>query len=154
MVSLVREDGRADFHDYAGRIERALRHLNNHPDIGSENKERLLRYLEHLEDEGLSLARRVTQLVRLTLIAETLAKDFDSASREDLQRLIRRLKERMAKANGQSPARTLSERSLEDYQNTVKKFWRWLKAPPSGDVDGYWNPPETAWMKRIPLQNT
>jgi len=149
MVSIVYEDGRADIHDYLRRMERALRHLNNHPDVGSENKERLLRYLEHLEDEGLSLARRVTQLVRLTLVAETLAKDFDSATREDLQRLIRRLKERKARANGQSPTRTLSERSLEDYQNTVKKFWRWLKAPPSGDVDGYWNPAETAWMKRI-----
>jgi len=36
-----------------------------------------------------------------------------------------------------------------DYQNTIKKFWRWLKAPPSEEPDFSWNPPETAWMKRI-----
>jgi len=86
----------------------------------------------------------------LTLIAETLAKDFDSAVREDLQQLVRKLKDRKtARASKQSTGRTLSARSLEDYQNTIKKFWRWLKAPLDEEADPHWNPPETAWMKRV-----
>jgi len=70
MMSMVRSNGKVDVHDYAGRMERALNHLKNHQGISECNKRKLLEYLEHLEDEGLSLARRVTHLVRLTRIAK------------------------------------------------------------------------------------
>ncbi len=150
MVSVVGKNGKINIYDYARRMEQALRHLDRHQGISEENKGKLLDYLEHLEDEGLSLARRVTHLVRLTRIAETLAMNFDSATKEDMRLLMRRLKIRKAvSANNVDQNRELSDRSVEDYQNTVKKFWRWLKAPPNEESDSYWNPPETAWMKRV-----
>ena len=149
MVSVLRNE-KVDIHDYPRRMERALRHLRNHREISEQNKRKLLAYLDYLEDEGLSLARRVTQLVRLTRIAETLRKDFDSATEEDMRTLIRRLK--TSKKANRDGREELSDRSLEDYQNTVKKFWRWLKAPLGKEPDPSWNPPETAWMKRIKLE--
>jgi len=93
MVSVLRNE-KVDVHDYPRRMERALRHLKNHREIGEGNKRKLLGYLNCLEDEGLSLARRVTQLVRLTRIAEMLGKDFNSATAEDMRTLVRRLKTR------------------------------------------------------------
>jgi len=140
MVLEVDNGERPDIHEYNRRMGRALRRLNDHPGISGENKRRLLEYLECLEDEGLSLARRVTHLVRLTRVAELLNGDFESAGEGELRLLMRRLRE----------SGSLSDRSLEDYQNTVKRFWRWLKPPPPGWAVGeHWNPPETAWMRSV-----
>jgi hypothetical protein len=132
-------------------MERALRHLENHQTISETNKRIILQYLTHLEDEDLSLARRVTHLVRLTRIAETLKKDFESAREEDVRLLIRNLRTRKI-APTNRPNHELSQRSIGDYQNTVKKFWRWLKAQPSRETDATWNPPETAWMKTVTFE--
>ena len=77
MVSELSK-GKVDIHDYPCRMERALRHLKRHQGISECNKRKLLEYLECLEDEGLTLERRVTQLVRLTRIAETRAKNLDT----------------------------------------------------------------------------
>jgi hypothetical protein len=79
MVLEVDNGERPDIHEYNRRMGRALKRLNDHPGISEENKRRLLEYLECLEDEGLSLARRVTHLVRLTRVAELLNGDFESA---------------------------------------------------------------------------
>ncbi len=141
-------NGKVDIHHYPRRMERALSHLKRHQTISEHNKRKLLEYLEYLEDEGLTLARRVTHLVRLTRITETLGKDFDSATEEDMRMLMRRLKIRKT-TNSANASEELSERSVGDYQNTIKKFWRWLKAPPGREVESSWNPPETAWMKRV-----
>jgi len=121
MVSTLRNE-KVDIHDYPRRMERALRHLKRHQGISDYNKRKLLDYLDHLEDEGLTLARRVTHLVRLTRIAETLRKDFDSATQEDMRILTRRLKIRKTTNSGNA-SEELSERSIGDYQNTIKKFW-------------------------------
>jgi len=67
---MVRGSEKVDVHDHAGRMGRALRHLRNHQGISESSKRKLLEYLEHPEDEGLSLARHVTHLVRLTRIAK------------------------------------------------------------------------------------
>jgi len=72
MVSMLTTQERIDVHNYPRRMERALRHLETHQTISETNKRRILQYLAHLEDEGLSLARRVAHLVRLARIAETL----------------------------------------------------------------------------------
>lgn len=78
---IVGKNRKVSIHDYDRRMERALRHLDGHAGISEKNKGKLLEYLEHLEDEGLSLARRVTHLVRLTRIAKTLAINFDSTTK-------------------------------------------------------------------------
>jgi integrase/ribosomal protein L40E len=153
MVSLLTTQERIDVHNYPRRMERALRHLENHQTISENNKPRILQYLAHLEDEGLSLARRVTHLVRLTRIAETLGKDFDAATEEDMRLLMRNLRTRKTtRTNSRDSNRELSERSIGDYQNTVRKFWRWLKAPSGREIDATWNPPETAWMKTVTFE--
>jgi hypothetical protein len=73
-------------------METALRHLENSHSISETNKQRILEYESHLEDEALTLARRVTHLVRMSRIAETLGKDFESATESDMRSLIRNLK--------------------------------------------------------------
>jgi len=148
-VSVLRSE-KVDIHNYPRRMERALRHLGKHQEISEHNKQKLQEYLEYLEDEEISLARRVTQLVRLTRITETLGGEFDSTTEKDMRLLMRRLKVRKAgKTNSRRASEELSDRSVGDYQNTVKKFWRWLRTPPGKELDSSWNPPETAWMKRI-----
>jgi hypothetical protein len=64
--------------------------------------------------------------------------------------LMRRPKIRKAtRMNGRYSNSELSKRSLADYQNTIKKFWRWLKTPPDAKIEASWNPPETAWIKTV-----
>jgi hypothetical protein len=125
-------------------MQTALRHLETHPSISPSSKRSIVQYLTHLEDQGRSLARRVTHLVRLTRIAETLGKPLDSADEEDMRLLMRNLRSRKT-TRTTSPTSTpeLSLRSICDYQNTVRKFWRWLKAPSDRQIDPGWNPPET-----------
>jgi len=67
--------------------------------------------------------------------------------------LMRNLRTRKtAPTNRRDPNHELSERSIGDYQNTVRKFWRWSKAPPGRVTDATWNPPETAWMKTVTFE--
>jgi len=152
-VSELQAQQPISIHDYPHRMERALRHLRSQRGICEANKRTLLAYMAHLEDEGLSLARRVTHLVRLTRIAEVLGKEFASATETDIRQLMRSLKMRKTRNGKHEASRSeLSSRSLEDYQNTIKKFWRWLKALPQTPIDPSSNPPETAWMRKVRVE--
>jgi len=56
MVTVVNGD-HIDIHNYQQRLDRAVRFLNKHPRITNENKTHILKFLEHIKAENLSLAR-------------------------------------------------------------------------------------------------
>jgi site-specific recombinase XerD len=115
MVSAVREKA-IDVHNYEGRLVRAVRFLKNHPKVTSENKRKILEFLEHIKAEGLSLARQVSYVQWMTTIAILLRRNFDESNKQDVEQLL-------VKLNG----RDWSDATKENHREAVKKFWRWLR---------------------------
>lgn len=124
-------DGQIDIHDYGRRLERAIRFLKAHSKVSQHNKELVMMFLDRLKAEGLSVARQVGYVQRLTAIAVMLRKDFDEATRLDIERLTRIVN-----------ARDWAEWTKDNYRVTVKRFWRWLRGLEKGD-----DPPETEWIR-------
>jgi len=88
-ASQMREPHATDIHNYPRRLERAIRFLNAHPGVSQHNKTLVMQFLERLKAEGLSLARQMGYVQRLTTIAVMLAKDFDKTNQEDIEQLIK-----------------------------------------------------------------
>jgi integrase/ribosomal protein L40E len=89
-----------------------------------------MQFLERLKAEGLSLARQMGYVQRLTTIAVILAKDFDKAKQPDIEQLIKTVN-----------TKDWAEWTKDNYRVTVKRFWRWLKKRPKRK-----DPPETEWI--------
>jgi len=80
-----------------------------------------MQFLERLKAEGLSLARQIGYVQRLTAIAVILAKDFDKAKQPDIEQLIKAVN-----------PKDWAEWTKDNYRVTMKRFWRWLKKRPKG----------------------
>jgi integrase/ribosomal protein L40E len=130
MVSVV-HDGRIDIHNYKQRLKRATRFLENHPEISLENKNKILGFLDRIRAEGLSPARQVSYVQWLTTTAVTLGKNLDEATKHDIEHLMKTIN-----------SKDWSNSTKENYRETIKKFWRWLKGLEKGK-----DPPETDWFR-------
>jgi len=107
--------------------------------ILNENKKRILEFRQHCVASGLSVARQLYYLQRLTRIAERLGeKRFEDCGRADIQVLMEHVN--TAKTESGKP---WSGWNKAAYALTIKKFWRWLKQVEDSDED----PPETSWIK-------
>ena len=67
-------------------MERAIRFLKARPDVSEHNKALVMQFLDRLKAEGLSLARQMGYVQRLTAIAVILGKDFDKTNSRTLNR--------------------------------------------------------------------
>jgi site-specific recombinase XerD len=131
MVAVVNGD-RIDIHNYQQRLERAVRFLEKHEQITEENKAEIVRFLEHIKAENLSLARQVSYVQWMTTIAANLGrKSFNQTKKQDVETLLAKFK-----------GKRWSEATKENYHEAVKKFWRWLRGLPLGE-----DPEETEWVK-------
>jgi len=94
-----------------------------------ENRELILRFLEFLGAEGLSVERREAYARRLKVIGEYFPKPFEEACREDIVELLRKIE-----------ARGVSEETVKFYKVVLRRFFKWLRGG-----DDY--PPEVSWLK-------
>jgi site-specific recombinase XerD len=123
--------GQIEIHNYQQRLERAAGFLKKHQEV-AENKAQILKFLEHLKAENLSLARQVSYVQWMTTIAANLGrKSFTQTKKQDVEGLL-------AKFNGSE----WSTATKDNCQEAVKKFWRWLRVLPQGE-----DPEETEWVK-------
>ncbi len=120
-----------DIHDFRKRLERAVKRLKEHPGVSEDNKQLIMRFIESIKAEGLSLARQTGYVQRLTLIAHMLRKDFQEATREDVEAI-------MTDINTDKRA----EWTKDNYRVAAKRFWRWLRRLEDNE-----DPPETSWIK-------
>jgi integrase len=130
LASRIR-NGQIDLHDYGRRLERAIRFLNVHTKVSRKNKQKILQFLERLKAEGLSLARQTGYVQRLTTIAVMLGKDFEEATKQDIEKLMKAVN-----------ARDWAEWTKDNYRVAVKRFWRWMNGLEKGK-----DPPETEWIR-------
>ena len=88
-----------------------------------------MRFLDYLEAEGLSAARREAYARRLKVIGEHFRKPFREAVREDVVELMRKIEARGVRAE-----------TVRFYKIVLRRFFKWLRGG-----DDY--PPEVKWLK-------
>jgi hypothetical protein len=115
-MSRMRDTHPIQVHDYEKRLNWAVRHLKAQPNVSQRNKDHIMKFLDRLNAEGLSLARQTGYVQRLTTIAVMLQKDFHFAAKEDIERLTRTIN-----------AREWAEWTKDNYRVSVKRLRRWLK---------------------------
>jgi integrase/recombinase XerD len=109
-----------DIHQYAIKYERAVAQVRNST-ISTRNRELILAYRDAcLLQQTCGKVRLIRTLGALLLHARLLGKDFDIATRDDLQRLVTGMLNRQ-------PA--YSAETLGTYKAILKRFYTWLANP-------------------------
>jgi site-specific recombinase XerD len=103
-----------DIHDFRGRLAAAERMLHN--PLSERNRGLILEFERKLMSEGLSAVRVEKYVETLKKIAEMLGKDFDAATKDDIEDLVLKI-ERSA----------YSPWTKHDYKVVLKRFYKWLK---------------------------
>jgi len=123
---------RLNIHNWQRELELAeLRVLKANP-VGERNAQLILKFSHHLSARSLSAGRIARYVQELRKLGELLGKDFDKATRADIEDLIAKL-ERLP----------LSPFTKRDRKITLKLFYRWLRG-----TDDY--PEEVRWIKTTP----
>ena len=119
---------RVDIHNYLGRLVAAKRRLHN--PLSERNRELILEFEKKLISKGLSTPRIEKYVETLTKIGEILGKDFDAATKRDIEDLVFKIER-----SDRSPW------TKHTYKVILKRFYRWLKG---GDEE---YPEEVRWIK-------
>ena len=120
-----------DIYDWQRRYELTLARLKRNDRISSSNREFIFRFAEECRANNLSMARRVKYLYTLPILAERLGKNFDSATTDDIKKLVADLNDSK-----------YADWTKTDFRIALKRFYRWLRGLQPGQ-----DPPETAWLR-------
>lgn len=118
-----------DIYAYRNRLETTQATVRRAP-ISSRNREQILGFLDACVLENMSAARTCRVVEVLRMLALILQRDFDSATKEDITRMVRVIHER-----------DYSPWTRYTYKVILKRFHKWLK----GNNEEY--PPEVKWIK-------
>jgi len=109
-----------DIHDYARQYEEAGAQVRNSK-ISARNKDLILRFRDAcLLQQTCHKVRLIRVMGVLLIAARALEKDFDTATRDDLTRLL-------AYWMGRQPS--YSPETLGTYKSIIKRFYTWLANP-------------------------
>ncbi len=106
---------KVDFHDYKGRLERAMRKVRSDRQISARNRGIIEDFITHCNLESLHPGRQSRYAWALCKIARWLGKDFDKATKSDIEKVVGKI---------ESPEFTVWTKQL--YKVTIKKFYKWL----------------------------
>ncbi|MBW2995546.1 hypothetical protein KY312_04275, partial [Candidatus Woesearchaeota archaeon] len=81
-----------DLYNYSRRYESAVKHVKK-ARISVANKKHILDFIDHCTISGIGVPRRLRYLGVLKMLAEMLKVDFNKATKEDIQRIVRLLVE-------------------------------------------------------------
>jgi hypothetical protein len=84
-----------DIHDFRGRLAAVERRLHN--PLSERNRGLILEFERKLMSEGLSAVRVEKYVETLKKIAEMLGKDFDAATKDDIEDLVLKIERLMLK---------------------------------------------------------
>jgi len=116
------------FHRYERKLDNLCSTLSKAP-ISAGNRRAILGFRDRCFSEGLSVPRIEKYAGHLKKLAILLRKDFRSAGKPDIERVV-----------GQIEKADLSEWTKRDYRIALKKFYRWLRQTTR-------DPPEVAWLR-------
>lgn len=100
--------------------------------ISEINRQAILEFVDECKAINLSMARRVKYLYTLPILAERLGKNFESATVDDIKKLVGDINDDKGYADW----------TKNDFRVALKRFYRWLRKLSPGQ-----SPPETAWIR-------
>jgi integrase/recombinase XerD len=118
-----------DIHNYEKGLvtaENAVRKSN----LSERNKEIILKFEDHIITLGLSKPRTIKYLNNLRMLASWLEIDFDKATKDDIKRVVKKIKVR----------EDYSAWTKHGYCVIIKRFYKWLY----GNDEEY--PKEVNWI--------
>jgi len=105
--------------------------------ISKRNEELICKFINRMFALGVTKIRVVKYVQQLLKIAEILGKDFDKATKEDIERVVSEIQRR-----------NYSAWTKKDYKSTIKRFYKWL----NGDKE---YPELVKWIKTtLPKKDT
>ena len=118
-----------DIYDYERQLTAGLRLLRKEK-ISKRNKSLILKFQQYGILQNLSKPRIIRYLTTLRLLAGYLKKDFDKATKRDIEKLVKIIQERDS-----------SVETKRLFKVMLKRFYKWLK----GKDDEY--PKQVKWIK-------
>lgn len=126
--------GKIDIYGYDVNISQSIARLNKSK-ISAANRKAILDFVDSTQLKGLSKARGLFYLDRLTKLAEWVNKDFSAVTKQDVEQLVRHIQ-----------AKKYTEHTKIDYLGTLKRFYRHLKGTQTF-------PEEVSWIKSTVPKN-
>ena len=121
---------RLDIHNYPLRLQRTLQNLKESPGITPQNREIIMRFYDECCIQGLTKARLIRLIDTMICLARVIPVPFDTATVDDIKRLVRVMDEK-----------ELTAWTKSTHKAILKKFYKWLK----GNNEDF--PPEVKWVK-------
>jgi site-specific recombinase XerD len=117
-----------DIYNVKRKLQLAQDNVRSSPRISESNKQDISAFNEYCFAEGLGVERVIKYTWTLKRLAEDIGKDFRTAKKQDIIKLVANVE-----------ARKISAWTKHDYRITLRKFFRWLRNKP--------NPQEVSWIK-------
>jgi hypothetical protein len=105
-----------DHYGVERRLELVTRRIRESREITQRNRELIFGFTDNCSLRGLSKLRALFYLNRFWNIARLAEKDFDKMSREDIEKLVRKLQ-----------TKEFEPRTVSDHLTAIKTFWKWLE---------------------------
>ncbi len=118
-----------DIYQYGKKLERKIAKINEDKSISAHNLKKIFEFQNHCIAEGIGSARVLRYLNDLPKLATLLEKDFDKASKQDIENVL----SAMEKTD-------YAPRTKLDFKVTVKKFYKWING-------GEEYPESVRWIK-------
>ena len=117
-----------DVHKINRKLELALKKIEI-SQISNQNKDIILKFRDYGTTIGMGKWRILKYLISLHNIAQWMEVPLETASKEDIMKLVRKIEEK-----------DYSEWTKHDYKVIIKRFYKWI----DGD-EGY--PNKVSWIK-------
>ena len=122
-----------DIYNYERMFEATVRRMHSSK-ITELNKKLIEKFYNFCYANGIGKPRVIKYVRTLRQLAEWLKKDFDKATKQDIEKVVTAIQQRD----------DYSEWTKKDFNVALKKFYKWFK----GNNEEY--PPEVKWLKTRP----
>ncbi len=85
-------------------------------EVDEASRKDIMEFIEKLEDDGISILRRIRYITVLLPIRRELGKPFREVGKEDIRKLVRKIEGK----NFRIP------QSIETFRSMLKRFYKWL----------------------------
>lgn len=137
-MSIQVQKRRSEIHDYDQRIEAMKKTIQN--ELSPKNSQLILNYDKEMVNISLAKATRRKHLEVLLLQSRMLNKDWDQATKQDIDELVYQIMQKYSSESGQETNCTA------DHKKILKIFFRWIKLGSRNHSD-VGDPPETKKIK-------
>ncbi len=116
-----------DAHNFKRRLELLLSNIEKDQAVSDKNKKAIFNFHSYLYALGLSTARVMRYMHDLKLLNRLLSKDFDLATKQDIENLMAAME-----------ISHYAENTKHGFRISVRKFYKWLRGTEDLPVEVKW----------------